>query len=425
MKQTAGIRLRGTVGLPGDKSIAHRAALFASIARGKSVIERYPSSEDCQRTLDLLEAIGVSVERQHDRVSISGKGYLGFRAPSSTLYAGNSGTTLRMACGLLAPQPFDSHLTGDESLERRPMRRVIDPLEQMGARIESTDEGRAPLHIRGGRSLKGILYRCPVASAQVKTAVLLAGLHAEGDTRVQEPLPSRNHTELALMRFGVPVSIDEDGVRITGGSELQSTRMRIPGDISSAAFFIVGAAVFPGSNLLVADVGLNPTRTAFIEVLQSMGARVTIEEEQEQDGEVIGTVRVEGAELAGVEVPAERVPGLIDEIPALAVAASFAHGETIIRGASELRVKESDRIHALATGLRALNVEVEELPDGLRIRGGRPMRAASLDSFGDHRIAMAWGVASLGVDGACQIKGKSAASVSFPEFWETLDQAVA
>ena len=195
------------------------------------------------------------------------------------------------------------------------MHRVIDPLERMGARIESTDEGRAPLHIRGGRSLKGIPYRSPVASAQVKTAVLLAGLHAEGDTRVQEPLPSRNHTELALIRFGVPVSIDEDGVRITGGSELQSTRIRIPGDISSAAFFIVGAAVFPGSNLLVADVGLNPTRTGFIEVLQSMGARVTIEEEKEQDGEVIGTVRVQGAELAGVEVPAERVPGLIDEIP--------------------------------------------------------------------------------------------------------------
>jgi len=329
-----------------------------------------------------------------------------------------------MACGLLAPQAFDSHLTGDESLERRPMRRVIDPLEQMGARIEST-EGRAPLHIRGGRSLKGILYRSPVASAQVKTAVLLAGLHAEGDTCVQEPLPSRNHTELALMRFGVPVSRDEDGVRITGGSKLQSTKIRIPGDISSAAFFIVGAAVLPGSSLLVTDVGLNPTRTAFIEVLQSMGARIIIEEEHEQDGEVIGSVRVEGAELAGVEVPAERVPGLIDEIPALAVAASFAHGETIIRGASELRVKESDRIHALVTGLRALNVDVEELTDGLRVRGGRPMRAASLDSFGDHRIAMAWGVAALGVDGTCQIKGKSAASVSFPEFWETLDQAVA
>ena len=424
MKQAAGIHLRGTVALPGDKSIAHRAALFASIAEGTSVIEHYPAGGDCQHTLDLLEAIGVRVERQHDRVSVSGKGYLGFSAPSSTLYAGNSGTTLRMACGLLAPQAFDSHLIGDESLERRPMRRVIDPLVRMGARIESTD-GRAPLQIRGGRSLKGILYRSPVASAQVKTAVLLAGLHAEGDTCVQEPLPSRNHTELALMRFGVPVSRDEDGIRITGGSKLQSTRIRIPGDISSAAFFIVGAAVLPGSSLLVTDVGLNPTRTAFIEVLQSMGARIVIEEKHEQDGEVIGTVRVEGAELAGVEVPTEHVPGLIDEIPALAVAASFAHGETIIRGASELRVKESDRIHALVTGLRALNVDVEELTDGLRVRGGRPMRGASLDSYGDHRIAMAWGVAALGVDGTCQIKGKSAANVSFPEFWETLDQAVA
>jgi 3-phosphoshikimate 1-carboxyvinyltransferase len=425
MKQTAGTRLRGTVALPGDKSIAHRAAFLASIARGKSIIEHFPNGADCQRTLDLLEAIGVPVERDSDRVSVSGEGYFGFRPPSSTLDAGNSGTTLRMACGLLSPQPFDSRLTGDESLRLRPMRRVIEPLGQMGAAIESSAEGRAPLAIRGGRTLKGIHYRLPIASAQVKTAILLAGLHAEGETHVQEPFPSRNHTELALERFGAVVGIGKDGVRVRGGGALRSTRMRLPGDISSAAFFIVGAAILPGSSLVVSEVGLNPTRTAFLEVLQSMGARITIEEEQEIDGEIAGTVRVEDSELTGVDVSAERVPGLIDEIPALAVAASFAQGETIIRGASELRVKESDRIRAMATGLRAMNVDVEELPDGLRVKGGRPMRAASLDSFGDHRIAMAWGVASLGVDGTCQINGKDAASVSFPGFWETLGQAVA
>ena len=388
MKQAARVRLRGTVAVPGDKSIAHRAALLASIARGKSVIERFPSGADCHRTLDLLEALGIRVERESEQVSVSGTGYFGFRKPSSTLYVGNSGTTMRMACGLLCGQPFDSTLLGDASLGRRPMRRVIEPVERMGAVIESSDEGTAPLVIHGGRKLKGIHYRLPVASAQVKTAILLAGLHATGETHVEEPLASRNHTELALLRFGASVEMGSGGIRIRGGDPLGSARIRLPGDTSSAAFFIVGATILPGSSLVLPEVGLNPTRTALLEVLRSMGARITVEEEHDVDMERTGTIRVEGAELTGVEVPKERVPGLIDEIPALAVAASFAHGETIIRGAAELRVKESDRIRALATGLRALGVDVEELPDGLRIRGGRPMQPASLDSFGDHRIAL-------------------------------------
>ena len=427
MKQAARVRLRGTVAVPGDKSIAHRAALLASIARGKSVIERFPSGADCHRTLDLLEALGVRVERESEQVSVSGTGYFGFRKPSSTLYVGNSGTTMRMACGLLCGQPFDSTLRGDASLGHRPMRRVIEPVERMGAVIESSDEGTAPLVIHGGRKLKGIHYRLPVASAQVKTAILLAGLHATGETHVEEPLASRNHTELALLRFGASVEMGSGGVRvirIRGGDPLGSARIRLPGDTSSAAFFIVGATILPGSSLVLPEVGLNPTRTALLEVLRSMGARITVEEEHDVDMERTGTIRVEGAELTGVEVPKERVPGLIDEIPALAVAASFAHGETIIRGAAELRVKESDRIRALATGLRALGVDVEELPDGLRIRGGRPMQPASLDSFGDHRIAMAWGVASLAVEG-CEIQGKDIADVSYPGFWETLNRTVA
>jgi 3-phosphoshikimate 1-carboxyvinyltransferase len=424
MKQAARVRLRGTVAVPGDKSIAHRVALLASIARGKSVIERFPSGADCHRTLDVLEALGVGVGRKGDLVSVSGTGYFGFRRPASILYAGNSGTTMRMSCGLLCGQPFDTTLRGDASLERRPMRRVIEPLGRMGAVIESSEDGTAPLLIRGGRKLNGIHYRLPVASAQVKTAILLAGLHASGETVVEEPLASRNHTELALMGFGASVDLRNGCVRIIGGDPLGSAHIRVPGDISSAAFFVVGATILPGSHLVLLEVGLNPTRTAFLDVLRSMGASITVEEEHDFETERTGAIRVESAALTGVEVPAEIVPGLIDEIPALAVAAAFAEGETTIRGAAELRVKESDRILALATGLRELGVDVEELPDGLRIRGGGPMRPARLDGFGDHRIAMAWGIASLAVEG-CEIQGKEIADISYPGFWETLDRTVA
>lgn len=394
------------------------------------MIEHFPSGADCHSTLDLLEALGVPVARDDGQVSVSGQGYFGFREPSSPLYAGNSGTTMRMACGLLCGQPFDTTLRGDASLEQRPMRRVIEPLGRMGAAIESSEHGTAPLRIRGGRKLRGIRYRMPVASAQVKTAILLAGLHADGETRVEELLASRNHTELALLRFGAHVTIAELGspgahsIGVVGGDPLGSARMRLPGDISSAAFFIVAASILPGSHVVLPEVGLNPTRTAFLDVLRSMGARITVEEESDVDAERTGTIRVEGAELTGVEVPQEIVPRLIDEIPALAVAASFAEGETVIRGAQELRVKESDRIRALAAGLQALRVDVEELPDGLRVRGGLSMRPANLDSSGDHRMAMAWGVASLAVEG-CEIQGKEIADVSYPGFWETLHQVVA
>jgi len=320
MKQAARVRLRGTVTVPGDKSIAHRAALLASIARGKSVIEHFPPGADCHRTLDLLEALGVPVARDDGRVSVSGQGYFGFREPSSPLYAGNSGTTIRMACGLLCGQPFDTTLRGDASLEQRPMRRVIEPLGRMGAAIESSENGTAPLRIRGGRKLRGIRYRMPVASAQVKTAILLAGLHADEETRVEELFASRNHTELALLRFGAHVTIAELGspgahsIGVVGGDPLGSARMRLPGDISSAAFFIVAASILPGSHVVLPEVGLNPTRTAFLDVLRSMGARITVEEESDVDAELTGTIRVEGAELTGVEVPQEIVPRLIDEI---------------------------------------------------------------------------------------------------------------
>ncbi|MFQ5791691.1 MAG: 3-phosphoshikimate 1-carboxyvinyltransferase, partial [Acidobacteriota bacterium] len=409
---------------PGDKSMAHRMALLASLARGRSVIDNFAPGEDCRRTLDLLDSLGVPVDRSGDRMTITGQGYFGFCPPAATLEAGNSGSTARMGCGMLAAQPFDSRLNGDESLLRRPMQRVIEPLERMGARIESTN-GRLPLMVRGGNRLRGIEYSLPVASAQVKTAVLLAGLHAEGETCVREPRPSRNHTELALLRFGVPVRADGRGISVRGGSPLEPVRFRIPGDISSAAFLITAAAFLPDSELVVEQVSLNPTRTAFLKALQRMGARITLEAEGEtENGEKVGTVWVKGSELTGAEVPPEVVPCLIDEIPVLAVAAAFARGETVIRGAGELRAKESDRLAVLVTGLRALGADVYAYEDGLCVRGGRPLKATHLASHGDHRMAMAWAVASLGVDGECTVDSRDSVQVSFPCFWQELSRLV-
>jgi 3-phosphoshikimate 1-carboxyvinyltransferase len=305
------------------------------------------------------------------------------------------------------------------------MKRVIDPLEMMGARIEPCGHRRdgLPLTIHGGRNLRGIDYALPVASAQVKTAILLSGLHAEGETRVREPLQSRNHTEIALQRFGAPVRLEDESTIVAGGAPLEPVNLRIPGDISSAAFFIVGAAIMPGSELRVEDVGLNPTRIGFIRVLQSMGADVVVEEENTAQGqERLGTVRVRGSDLHGIEIPADLVPNLIDEIPALGVAAARAEGETILRGASELRHKESNRLDAIINGLREMGADVEPLPDGLSIRGGRPLRAANLNSNGDHRMAMAWAVASLVAEGECEIAERKCVSVSYPGFWSDVER---
>jgi 3-phosphoshikimate 1-carboxyvinyltransferase len=401
-------------------------ALLSSLARGKSVLSNYAPGDDCHRTLEMLGALGILLEHHDETVSVMGRGYFGFEAPSSVLDAGNSGTTARMGCGLLAGQSFDSQLTGDASLRKRPMRRVIDPLERMGARIETQDpKGRLPLIIRGGRDLHGIGYEPPVPSAQVKSAILFAGLHADGETRVREPLQSRNHTELALLRFGAPVQLEQNTVSIHGGIALEPVQLRIPGDISSAAFFITAAAVIPGSELTVQDVGLNPTRIGFIRVLQAMGAQSSCEDlpgDQVPGTEPSGTVRVRGSELTGTVVPAHLVPTLIDEIPVLAVAAARAQGETIFRGIAELRYKESNRLDAVITGLRALGAEVETFPDGLGIRGRRLLAAAHLQSHGDHRMAMTWAIASLLCEGNCEIRGRDCVSVSYPGFWEDLER---
>lgn len=430
MKLASRVVLRGSLNPPGDKSIAHRLALLSTLARGTSVIDNFAPGEDCRQTLGVLEALGIFVEQQGGKVSVTGKGYFAFHSPRSTLDAGNSGTTARMVCGLLAAQPFDSQLDGDESLRQRPMRRVIEPLELMGAKIDTfdPDKNQLPLMIHGVRNIRGIDYRLPVASAQVKTAILLAGLHAEGTTRVREPSPSRNHTELALVRFGVPVELDGTSVTVRGWSRMEPLHYRVPGDISSAAFFITAAAAFPGSELVVHDVGLNPTRTGFLKVLQTMGARIVIEEQprthDEADLERRGSVRIKGSALHGTHVAADLVPSLIDEIPIIAVAAALADGETTIRGASELRFKESDRLRVIASGLTTLGAEVETLTDGLRIVGGRPLKRSRLDSQADHRMAMAWAIASLAADGECEILGQDSVVVSYPGFWDELKRLV-
>jgi 3-phosphoshikimate 1-carboxyvinyltransferase len=370
----------------------------------------------------VLRALGIEISHDSDRVEIEGRGLEGLYPPAADLDCGNSGSTARMACGILAGQRFSSRLSGDESLSRRPFDRVVAPLTRMGASIETRD-GLLPVRIAGGGKLHGIDYALPVASAQVKTAVLFAGLYADGVTRVREHLPTRNHTELALEAFGAPPLVRPGSIEVRGGARLSPGRFRIPGDFSSAAFFIGGASFLPGSELVVENVGLNPTRAAFVGALEAMGADIEVEP-GEGPGEPQGRVVVRGRELHGVTIPSEAVPGLIDELPILAMVAAFASGTTKVEGASELRVKESDRLSAVVEGLRALGADVTELEDGFEIRGGRPLRGARLRSFGDHRMVMAFSVAALGVEGECVIDQVDAVKISYPSFFETLDRLV-
>jgi 3-phosphoshikimate 1-carboxyvinyltransferase len=419
-------RLRGRFEPPGDKSVGHRLALLSALASGRSRLEGFPPGQDCASTLGVLRALSVEVARDEATVEIEGRGLEGLEAPKTTLDCGNSGSTARMASGILAGQPFTSRLSGDESLSRRPLDRVVTPLTRMGAAIETT-QGHLPMTITG-RHLRGIDYELPIASAQVKTAVLFAGLYADGITRVKESVPSRNHTELALLAFGASPVIRGGVIEIQRGSSLSPGRFRIPGDFSSAAFFIGAAAFLPGSELVVENVGLNPTRAAFLEALRAMGADVEVEvEAAPSSSEPQGRVVVRGRELRGVAIPREKVPALIDELPILAVVAAFACGTTRVEGASELRVKESDRLSAIVEGLRALGADVTECEDGFEIRGagrGRELRPARLRSFGDHRMVMAWAVAALGVEGECGIDHLDQVKISYPGFWQTLDRLV-
>jgi 3-phosphoshikimate 1-carboxyvinyltransferase len=409
----------GSLRLPGDKSISHRYAMLAGIAEGKTRLENFSTGADCASTLACMEALGVEWIRSGNTVVLDGRGAK-LRAPAAPLDCGNSGSTMRMLSGILAGQDFRSELIGDESLSRRPMARVITPLELMGARISSADRSRPPLKITGGR-LKAIDYDMPVASAQVKSALLFAGLFAERETRVAEPVPTRDHGELALRAFGATVKQRSKEARIEGGQKLHAIEAHIPGDISSASFFLCAAALFPGSQLVINDLLMNPTRTRLLDLLISMGAGISVTQLEEQHGELRGTLHVEGRSLSGAVVSGADSAALIDEIPVLAAIAPHTSSGIEIRDAQELRVKESDRIAGLATNLRALGAEVEERADGLKIPGGQKLRGGEVESFGDHRIAMAFAVTALRAEGETSIHQADAAIISYPEFFEVLE----
>ena len=418
--------VHGTVALPGDKSISHRYAMLAAVAEGPSEIDNYSSGADCGSTLECLRAMGLPVDHSGNRVVIEGAGPGGLAAPEQALDAGNSGSTIRMLSGILAGQPFESEIGGDESLSRRPMARIIAPLEQMGASIGAQDGGRPPLKIRGG-NLRPIEYHLPVASAQVKTAVLFAAMFAGGRTTVHEPLPTRNHSEIALREFGADLQVDRLSISIAGGTRLRGQRLRVPGDLSSAAFFMAAALLLPGSRLTLEGVALNPTRTALLDVLRGMGADLKIVRGSASGGEPMGDIEVRSAAgggepaLAGGLIEGATTAGVIDEIPVLAVLGAASREGLTIRDAGELRVKETDRIQTVADNLQRMGVEVEVYGDGMRIAGRQRFRAAKLDSFGDHRIAMAFAVAALCADGPSLIQNAEAAAVSFPEFYDLLE----
>jgi 3-phosphoshikimate 1-carboxyvinyltransferase len=414
--------VRGSVTLPGDKSVSHRYAMLAAIAEGKSTIENYSTGADCQSTLGCVRSLGVKWERKDKGViEIEGRG-AELTAPTTSLDCGNSGSTIRMLSGIVAGQTFVSEMHGDESLSRRPMERVITPLQKMGARIESAN-GRPPLKIHGAR-LQGIEYKVPVASAQVKTSLLFAGLMADGETLVEEPLRTRDHGEVALRAFGAEVERKGNSTRIRGRQKLHGIQARIPGDLSSAAFFLCAAALFPESQLTLPHLLMNPTRARLLDILVQMGLSIQVIELEEVNGEMVGTIQVEGGRLRGAEISGADSAALIDEIPVLAAIAPYSETGLDVRDAKELRVKESDRIAAVAGNLRRMGAEAEEREDGLRVPGGQRLRGAEIESFGDHRIAMAFAIAALRADGDTMIRGAESASISYPAFFSTLEELV-
>jgi 3-phosphoshikimate 1-carboxyvinyltransferase len=417
--------IEGSLRLPGDKSISHRYAMLAGIAEGTSRLENYSTGADCASTLACMRALGVEWQRTDaaaNTIEIHGRG-LTLQVPEGPLDCGNSGSTMRMLSGILAGQDFASELFGDESLSRRPMARIMKPLTTMGARIAAAADDRPPLHIRGGH-LNGIEYKMPVASAQVKSCVLFAGLFAEGHTCVDEPIRTRDHGEVALRAFGAELGRCGNSTRIKGGKNLHAIEARVPGDLSSAAFFFCAAALFPGSQLIIDSLLMNPTRARLLDILIGLGVRISITQLEEQHGELVGTVRVEGQHLKSAEITGADSAALIDEIPVLAALAPFTEQGIRIRDARELRVKESDRIKSITMNLRAMGAQVQEHEDGLTIPGGQRLHGAEVDSQGDHRIAMAFAIAALRAQGETLIKGADAAVISFPSFFETLETLV-
>jgi len=416
--------VRGSVSLPGDKSISHRYAMLAAIADGPSRLENYSTGADCASTLGCLRSLGVKWERKDSGdnvIEVQGSG-LALTAPNRALDCGNSGSTIRMLSGIVAAQKFSSEMAGDESLSRRPMERVITPLTAMGAQITSQN-GRPPLRVNGAK-LKGIHYQMPVASAQVKTCLLFAGLLAEGETRIEEPLRTRDHGEVALRAFGARVESKGNEVRIRGGQRLRGIEARVPGDLSSAAFFLCAAALFPGSQLTITSLLMNPTRSRLLDLLMQMGVRISVTQLEEVHGELVGTLQVEGGRLKGATIAGADTAALIDEIPVLAAIAPYTEQGIEVRDAKELRVKESDRIASIATNLRAMGAVVEEHDDGLKIPGGQSLRGAEIESFGDHRIAMAFSIAALRAHGETLIRGSECAGISYPAFFSALENLV-
>ncbi len=420
--------IKGVVNVPGDKSISHRYAMLAGIAEGETSIYNYSTGADCQSTLACMGKLGVEhqfVEEEGRRVlKVQGVGTHGLQQASTVLDAGNSGSTMRMLAGILAAQPFQTVISGDESLVQRPMRRVIAPLTQMGARIEARDGQFAPLTIHGG-PLHGIEYQSPVVSAQVKSCVLLAGLFAEGETTIHEPVRTRDHTEIALAELGAEILVTGRTVRIEGGGRLVGKPLFVPGDLSSAAFFIVAALVAAEGDLTISNVGLNPTRAGLLDVLRGMGANIKLLHIEEANGELIGTLQVRSSKLAGGVIEGATTASLIDEIPILAVLGALSRDGLIVRDCGELRVKETDRIATVSASLERMGVLVNTTEDSIEIPGQQKLHGASLPSGGDHRIAMAFSVAALAADSPSTIEGSEAASVSFPEFFQTLSEIAA
>lgn len=413
----------GTLRVPGDKSISHRSIMLGSLSEGITEVEGFLEGEDALATLQSFRDMGVVIEGpDQGRVRIHGVGMQGLKQPPGPLYVGNSGTSMRLLAGLLAGQSFDSELIGDESLSKRPMNRVANPLREMGAEIETGPEGRPPVKIRGGKPLTGIDYTMPMASAQVKSCVLLAGMYATGETRVTEPAPTRDHTERMLNGFGYPVQREGASASLQGGGTLKACPIEVPADISSAAFFMVAASIAPGSDVTLTHVGINPTREGVINILRAMGGDITLSNQREVGGEPVADIRVRYAPLKGIHIPEDQVPLAIDEFPSLFVAAACAEGKTVLTGAEELRVKESDRIQVMADGLIALGVQAKPTPDGIEIIGG-PMGSAEVESHGDHRIAMSFTVAALRSQGEIRIRNCANVATSFPTFVELAQAA--
>ena len=412
--------LRGELTVPGDKSISHRAVMLGALANGTTHITGFLMGEDCLSTIDCFRKMGVEIEITDSEVIVEGVGLHGLCAPEETLYTGNSGTTTRLLCGILAGQPFTATLNGDASIQKRPMGRVIKPLREMGASIEGKNDNYCPLTLYPSE-LYGIEYRLPVASAQLKSAILLAGLYAEGQTTVIEPAPSRDHTERMFRALGVEVETHGSTITLEPPEDLHAVDIRVPGDISSAAFFLVAGAIVEGSELTIRNVGVNPTRTGILDVLREMGADISISNFHD-DAEPVCDLTVKHSMLRGVEIGGSIIPRLIDELPVIAVAAAYAEGETVIRDAQELKVKESNRIAAMVTELKKAGVDVEETDDGMIIRGGKRPHGAAFETYKDHRIAMSLAVLALAARSACRIDEPEVVAISYPDFFHTLER---